>query len=142
MTVASEKKTDELNAKQQKALTALLSNSTVQEAASACGQSEATLFRYLRDGTFKAHYRHARAEIVEHAITQLQRDCATASKTLREICESTSAPASARVAAAKAILDGAVKAVELQDMAARLEALEDRLEDEDDEQHTKKNKAR
>ena len=36
-----------------------------------------------------------------------------------------STSASARVAAARAILDGAVKAVELQDMAARLEALEE-----------------
>lgn len=128
MTASSEKSADELGAKQQKALTALLSNGTVPEAASACGLSEATLFRFLRDETFKAHYRHARSEIVEHAISQLQRDCATASKTLREVCESSDAPASARVSAAKAILDGAVKAVELQDLAARMEELEKTIE--------------
>ncbi len=145
MTVPGEKKADELDAKQQKALVALLNHNTVGEAATACRLSEATLFRFLRDDTFKARYRAARAEVVEHAISQLQRDCATASKTLREVCEDGSAPASARVSAAKAILDGAVKAVELQDMAARLEALERRLakEDADDnEQHGKKTKAR
>ena len=91
--------------------------------------SERTLFRFLSDQTFKLHYRQARAEIVEHAIVQLQRDCATAAKTLREVCQSSEAAASARVAAAKTILDGAVKAVELQDMAARLERLEELLDE-------------
>jgi ribulose 1,5-bisphosphate carboxylase large subunit-like protein len=43
---------------------------------------------------------------------------------LRSVCEDSEAPASARVSAAKAILDGAVKAVELQDLAARVEELE------------------
>lgn len=114
----------ELDAKQEKALAALLSHPTVPAAAKACGSSEATLFRYLRDENFKAHYRRALAEVVEHAISQLQRDCSVASRALREICESREAPASARVAAARAILEGAVKAVELQDMAARLEGLE------------------
>jgi hypothetical protein len=54
----------------------------------------------------------------------LQRDCVTASKTLREVCEDANAPASARVSAAKVILDGAIKAVELQDLTARLEEVE------------------
>jgi hypothetical protein len=124
LTVPAEKKAEELSAKQQKALTALLHSSTVPDAAQACGLSEATLHRYLHDDVFKAHYRRARSEIVEHAIVQLQRDCAVATKTLREVCESPAAPASARVAAAKTILDGAVKAVELQDLTARLEVLE------------------
>lgn len=117
----------ELNAQQQKALSALLNNNTVPDAAKACGMSEATLFRFLRDEPFKVYYRQARAEIVDHAITQLQRDCATASKTLREVCESQDAPASSRVAAARAILDGAVKAVELQDLTARIEEIEHNL---------------
>jgi DNA-binding MurR/RpiR family transcriptional regulator len=144
LTVLSEKKPVELNAKQQKALTALLSHATVPDAAAACSMSETTLFRFLREANFKAHYRAARAEIVEHAITQLQRDCATASKTLREVCESGDAPASARVSAAKAILDGAMKAVEAQDMAARLEVLEAGLagEDEGDGQRKSTTKAR
>lgn len=140
MTVPSENAEQDLNTKQQKALTALLGSSTVTEAAVACSMSEATLFRFLRDKTFKVHYRQARSEIVDHAITQLQRDCATATRTLREVCEDGSEPASARVSAAKAILDGAVKAVELQDTAARLEALEMKLSEveEGDEQIKKR----
>lgn len=115
---------NELDAKQEKALAALLSQPTMAAAAKACGSSETTLFRYLHDENFKAHYRRALAEVVGHAISQLQRDCSVASKALREICENKEAPASARVAAARAILDGAIKAVELQDMEQRLEDLE------------------
>ncbi len=131
MTAAEEKTAGELDAKQQKALTALLSHNTVPEAAKACRMSEATLYRFLRADDFKFHYRHARAEIVEHAITQLQRNCATASDTLRAVCEDKDAPASARVSAAKAILDGAVKGVELQDLTARLEEIERSLPKEE-----------
>jgi AcrR family transcriptional regulator len=113
-----------LDAAQGRALAALLSCTTIAEAAKKVRLSEATLYRYLRDETFSAAYRRARADVVDHAITQLQRDCATASKTLREVCEDKGAPASARVAAARIILDGAVRAVELQDLGARVEALE------------------
>jgi hypothetical protein len=128
MAASGEKPIDEIPPKQQKALAALLNCSTVPEAAIACGMGETTIYRFLRDAAFKAQYRHARAEIVEHAITQLQRDCATASRTLREVCEDKIAPSSARVSAARAILDGAVKAVELQDLTARLEELEKNVE--------------
>lgn len=89
--------------------------------------NEATLYRFLQDETFKAQYRIARGLIVEHAITQLQRDCETAARTLRGICENSTASASARVSAAKAIIDGAVKAVELNDLAQRVEELEQKL---------------
>jgi hypothetical protein len=114
----------DLDAAQGRALAALLSCATVAEAAKKARLSEATLYRYLRGETFRAAYRRARADVVDHAITQLQRDCATASKTLREVCEDVKAPASARVAAARTIIDGAVRAVELQDLGARVEALE------------------
>lgn len=121
-----------LDAKRQKALSALLSQPTVADAAKKSKLSEATLFRYLSEEDFRAAYRRARAEVVNHAITQLQRDAATASRTLREICEDKTAPATARVSAAKTILDGAVKAVEIQDLAARLEEVERRLAEADE----------
>lgn len=118
---------ENLDAARDKALAALLSEPTVADAARKSRISQATLYRYLREDDFKKLYREARADLVTHAITQLQRDCATASKTLREVCEDKEAPASARVSAARAIIDGAVKAVELQDLAARVEELEGRL---------------
>jgi hypothetical protein len=59
---------------QAKALVALLSCNTIADAAKKARLGEATLYRYLNDPSFKAAYRRARAEVVEHAITQLQRD--------------------------------------------------------------------
>ena len=111
----------ELTARQQKALAALLAHPTVAEAAREARVSEATLYRHLRDESFKAAYRRARSEIVEHSVTQLQRGAERAARALCEICEDCKAPASARVAAARAILDGAMRAVELQDLVERTE---------------------
>lgn len=122
--IDSDENLSDLDASQQKALTALLSCETVAAAAKKSKLGEATVYRYLRDEKFKAAYRAARSELVEHSIAQLQRDCVVASKTLREVCEDKTAPASARVSAAKNILDGAIKAVELQDLTARLEEVE------------------
>ncbi len=117
---------EELAPKQQRALIALLSSNTIADAAKACRMNEATLYRLLRDDAFKAQYRLARSVIVEHAIAQLQRDCETATRTLRDICNDEKAQASARVSAAKTIIDGAVKAVELADLAQRIEELEEK----------------
>ncbi len=105
-------------------MVALLSCDTIAEAAVACATSESAIYRYLQDDAFKSHLRRARAEIVECAIGHLQRDCEIAARTLRAVCEDREAAASARVSAAKAILESAIKGVELQDVAARLDALE------------------
>jgi len=51
--------------------------------------------------------------VVQHGITQVQRATGEAVETLRSVMQDAEAPASARVSAAKAILDTAVKAVEL-----------------------------
>ncbi len=114
----------ELSQKQQKAMVALLDSDTIAEAAKNCATSESAIYRYLQGDAFKSHLRRARSEIVGHAIGQLQRDCEIAARTLRAVCEDGEAPASARVSAAKAILEASIKGVELQDIAARLDALE------------------
>lgn len=116
-----------LDASRQKALTALLSTETVAAAARQSNLSEATLYRYLQDEAFKVAYQAARFEIVEHAITQLQRNCGTAARTLQEVCEERGAPAWARVSAARAILESSLKAVHIGYLAARVAELEKML---------------
>jgi hypothetical protein len=56
---------------------------------------------------------------------RLQSDATYAAKVLRDIAEDTEAPASARVSAARAILDSAIKAAEVEDLLPRLQALEE-----------------
>jgi hypothetical protein len=62
--------------------------------------------------------------VVQQAITQVQRATGEAVETLRSVMQDAEAPASARVSAAKAILETAIKAVEVEDIEARLTALE------------------
>jgi hypothetical protein len=62
--------------------------------------------------------------VVQHAITQVQRATGEAVETLRSVMQDAEAPASARVSAAKAILETSVKGIEIEDLAARIAALE------------------
>jgi DNA-binding transcriptional MerR regulator len=115
---------EKLSRKQDQAITALVTCPSITEAAAQCGLAEVTLRRWLKQDGFQAAYREARRAVVQHAITQVQRATAEAVKTLRAVMQNTEAPASARVSAAKAIIETAVKAVELEDLEARIAALE------------------
>lgn len=115
---------ENLNAKQEKALLALLSCGEVKQAAKDSKVGEATLWRWLQEPLFQTQYRAARRQLVEVALLQLQSDGTKAAKVLREIAEDKTAPASARVSAAKTILEQSIKGVEQLDVLERIEALE------------------
>lgn len=125
--------TDDIDERQQTArhdaaLVALLNHPTVREAAEAAGLSEATLHRYLGDPAFVTQYRAARRQVVEVAIARLQQDAAHAAGVLRDVADDTRAPATARVAAARAILGEAMRGIELLDLQARVDLLEQAAE--------------
>ena len=105
------------------ALAALLSLPTIAEAATLAGISESTLLRWLREPTFQQRYRAARRQVVEHAISGLQQAAGEAVEALRRNL-TCGVPAS-EIAAARAIIDQAVKGVELIDLAERVEQLEE-----------------
>ena len=116
-----------LKGKQAATLAALLEKSAVAETAVAAGVSPATVYRYLRDDGFAAQYRAAKGELVALAVTRLQSDAAHAAKILRDIAVDGRAPASARVTAARAILEGAIKGAELSDLQAEVAAIKQLL---------------
>lgn len=124
----STEKTGELTAKQEKAIAALLERGTVKEAAQAAKVSDVTLWRWLQDETFQRRYRESRAQVVETAISEMQSACSVAVRTLKNVCEDTTAPASARVAAARAILEQSIKGVEQTELIERLKILEAAIE--------------
>jgi transposase-like protein len=115
---------EKLSHKQERAIAALLVAPSVTAAAQQIGVNENTLLRWLKDAAFQTTYRDARRAVVQHAIVQVQRATAEAVETLRNVMQAADAPASAKVSAAKAILETAVKAVELEDLEARITALE------------------
>jgi hypothetical protein len=104
------------------AIAALLACSTIDRAAEAAGIAGSTLRCWLADPAFQRRYRDARRQVVEHAISGLQQAAGEAVEALRRNLQC-GVPAS-EIAAAKAILDQAVKGVELVDLAERVEQLE------------------
>ncbi len=121
---------EKLTPKQEAALVALLANGTVEQAYKAAGVSKATMWRFLQLPEFQARYRAARRELVDAALVELQRNATTAARVLTEIAEDGSAPATARVAAAKTILDQANAAVEREELIERIERLEELTKNE------------
>src|SRR5215467_2074745 len=113
-----------LTHKQELTISALLTCDALSTAASQAGIAEATLYRWLKEETFQDVYREARRQLVQQSIAQVQRATGEAVETLREVMHDPLAAASARVAAARAILDTAFRGIEAEDMLARIEALE------------------
>jgi DNA-binding MurR/RpiR family transcriptional regulator len=111
--------------KQELVIAALLRSSTIAGAATEAGISEATLFRWLQRPDFAAAYRRARHAAVEQAITQLQQATGEAVETLRSVQTDPDAAASARVNAAKTVLEMALKVRESEELERRLSALEE-----------------
>jgi hypothetical protein len=113
-----------LPGKQAAALAALLAHPTVRDAARAAQVAEGTLWRYLADPAFAAHYQEARRQATEHLIARLTADSTKAARVLLEVAEDTNAPASARVSAARTIIEQALRGAELRDLVTRIDALE------------------
>jgi len=120
---------EKFSRKQDQAVTALLTCSSIIEAAVQCGVAKWTLRRWLKQDPFQAAYRKARRQVVQHAITRLQQATGKAVETLCAAMRDAEAPASARVSAARAILETAIKTVELEDLEQRIIALEARAQE-------------
>lgn len=119
---------ERLSAKQQRAIEALLRESTTRAAASAAGVSEATIFRWLAESVFAAAYREARSRLLESTLTALQAASTEAVKVLQEVMGNYEAMPAARVSAARAVLDFALKGREQIEIEERLRALEAAVE--------------
>lgn len=119
-----------LTRKREKAILALLSHRTIKEAAESVGIGEATLWRWLQDQDFQKAYQSARREAVRQAIASLQQASGEAVAVLKELMLSESTPATVRVTAAKAIIEYSIKAVEVEDLAVRVDELKTLFEDQ------------
>ena len=115
---------EKLSRNQERAIAALLVHPTMLAAAAAAGVSEVTLWRWMQIPEFKEQYRLARREAVSQAVGHLQGACSVAVVALTDISQDVSCPASARVSAARTVLELALKGVELEDLAVRVEELE------------------
>jgi len=117
-----------MQGKQTKAIAALFSSKTLQEAAESLKINESTLFRLMQKPAFKKAFLAAKQRAVSQAITQLQQATGEAVLTLRDVMTDLEAPCSSRVTAAKVVLEMAFKGFEIEDLEVRLSNLEGKLE--------------
>ena len=110
--------------KKEEAVVALLTQRTIQDAAESIGIGTATLLRWMKDPEFDAAYREARRAAFSQSIARLQQMSAAAAATLGKVMVDPNTPPSTKVRAADSILDHAAKAIEIEDIEARLAALE------------------
>ena len=115
---------EKLSRKKEQAIAALLSQPSIAEAAKVSGVAESTMRRWLKESTFYEAYRIARRSVMDVAFTSLGHACEAAVRTLREVMENPEAPASSRVASAKAILDVTTRICEQEDVEQRVAQLE------------------
>lgn len=124
----NESQTGGLTGKQQRAIECLLNEPTTKAAASAAKVSEATLHRWLNDPTFSTAHKSARGRLLETTLTALQSASTEAVTCLRNVINDTGAPITARVSAARNVLDFALKAHDVLEVQQRLSVLEARLD--------------
>ena len=110
--------------KKEEAIAALLTQRNIEEAAKAAGIGANTLLRWLKVPEFQTAYREARRAAFGQAVARLQQGTSAAATTLLKTMIDPVTPASVRVRAAEAIFNHAAKAIEIEDIEARVVALE------------------
>ena len=115
---------EKLARKQEQAIAALLVHRTVEEAANAVGVSAKTLFRWQQQPEFREAYRQARRDAYSQCTARLQHASSAAVSTLLKVLVDPNARDASKVRAADCVLSRASKAIELEEIEARLVELE------------------
>lgn len=121
---------EKLSKKKELAIAAILTCPTLKEAAKQIGITDVTLWRWMQLPAFQETLKQAKRQAVSQATSALSQICHEAVHNLRSIMNNEEAAPSARVSAAKTILDSGLRGVELDDLETRLAALERELTDE------------
>jgi hypothetical protein len=107
---------------------ALLSTRTVEEAARVVHISPRTLYRWQKEPKFDAAYREAKRMSFGQSIARLHYLCSAAVSTLGKVMLDAGTPPATKVRAADSILNHSIKAIETEEIIARVAELERALE--------------
>ena len=110
--------------KKEEAIAALLTQRNVEEAAKAVGVATKTLLRWMKEPAFEKAYWEARRRAYSQAIARRQQGTTAAATTLLKLLIDPGTPASVKVRAAEAIFNHSHKAIEIEDVEARVAELE------------------
>src|SRR5450755_799592 len=104
----------------EEAVAALLSQRNVDEAAKAAGVSTTTLIRWQQLPEFQTAYRSARRNAFSQSVGRLQQASTAAVSTLLKVMVDPATPPATRVRAADSVLGHSSKAIEMEDIEARV----------------------
>lgn len=99
-----------MNARKEKALAAMLTSNSIEDAAKKAGVTPKTLYNYLhKDTEFKQSYEEGKASLVQQATEQLRRSFNPAIATLWEIFQNQDENSRTRIQAARSLLEFGIK---------------------------------
>jgi len=116
-----------LTPKQRKGIDALMVHATVVDAAQAVGISRATLFRWLRDESFRTELRRAGNELIDGTTRKLASLSARAVAALEDVLNDPDAGHVLKIRAAGEILGRLLHLREMVELSERMDAIETRL---------------
>jgi|GEM_PF-670295 len=114
----------ETTTKQEQVILALLVAPTVEKAAESCGMGARTVYRWLDDPQFMSQYRKARRHAFQQALGLVHKYAPMAVQTLAKVMTDPKAPHTSKVTAAATLLKFSRESLELDDLAQRIELLE------------------
>ena len=114
----------ELRPKQEEAILALLTNPSVEHAARSAKITPRTLYRWLSEPLFDRAYRKARRAAFGQGTARLQQASGAAVSSVLKIMVDQHTPASTKLRAADLVLTHGAKAIEIEDIEARVAELE------------------
>jgi len=114
--------------KKEEAIAALMTHRNLEEAAKSIGVAPNTLLKWQKLPEFETAYLDARKAAYRQAVARLQQGTSAAATTLLKTLIDPATPASVKVRAAEAIFNHAAKAIEIEDIDARLKELEQAAE--------------
>src|SRR4051794_24055222 len=112
------------NRKKDDAIIALLTQRNVEEAARATGIGISTLSRWMKEPEFDKAYKAAKREAFGQAVARLHQMSGAAVTTLGKVMVDASTPPAVKVRASDSILNHTIKALQHEDIEARLAELE------------------
>ena len=114
--------------KKEEAIVALLTQRNLEEAAKAIGVTASTLLRWMKEPEFDAAYRVARRTAFSQSMARLQQASSAAVSTVLRIMLDQNTPAATKLRAAECVISQTAKGIELEDIEARVAALEQAAE--------------
>jgi hypothetical protein len=110
--------------KKEAAIAALLTQRTSEDAARSIGIAPATLRRWQKEPEFDAAFRAAKVAAYRQTIARMHQLSGAAVSTLGKVMLDAATPPATKVRAADSILNHTAKAIEIEEIDARLKELE------------------